>query len=162
MKQDEPHNLREVFIKLRGSCVRIITAILFCFGIYFALIAWIPLIAPIGMIFPRYEYTGRDIWVSLLGSLLSATGYWVWLGWLIRSWRQKYLLLSPRAFWLLAAANHLGWLLYSLFPDGFLCNLHRSSFSYAWLIGNLYISLLIFILNPDKNLKSKRIANTPT
>jgi hypothetical protein len=94
------------------KAMRITTAILFVVGIYWALFAWILLGGPLGALMPRYQYTDKDVYLSIFGALLSATGYWIWLGWLIRSLRKQYLFLSPRAFWMLAAANHLGWMLY--------------------------------------------------
>ena len=155
MKRDEPQSFRDVFITLRGVSVRIITTILFCLGTYFAILAWVPLFAPIGIILSDYKYGPTDIWVSILGSLLSVSGYWIWLGWLVRSWKQQYLFLTPKSFWLLAAVNHLGWLLYSLIPGGLLSAMVPNSFTFSWLTGNLYLSLLMVVFNPDKDLKRK-------
>jgi hypothetical protein len=146
----------------REKTMRIITAILFVAGIFWALFAWLPLSSPIGMFFPIYKYTTKDIWISLLGALLAATGYWIWLGWLVRSLAQRYLLLSPRTFWILVALNHLGWMLSESIPGSFLSYMNLWSFGNIWLITVFFIAILICAINPDKDLKVKLPASSST
>ena len=138
--------------------MRVFTGILFCIGAIWAAFAWVLLFGPSGIFMPRYEFTSKDIGLSLLGALLSATGYWIWFGWLSRSWKQYYLSLSPKSFWILVTLNHAGWLLFGYFSGGewfahqggFL-----GTFRNVWLIGNILVGTFVLVLRIDEGLTKR-------
>jgi hypothetical protein len=85
---------------------------LFLAGIFFAAFVWILIPIPIGILQPQYRFTTRDTALSLCGSILSLSGYFVWINWLVYAWSGRFVLRSEKKVQGIAIANSLGWLFF--------------------------------------------------
>jgi hypothetical protein len=92
--------------------LRFVFGVLFLAGIFFAAFAWILIPLPIGILLPQYRFTPRDTALSLSGSILSLSGYFVWINWLVYAWSGRFVLQSEKTVQWIAIANSLGWLFY--------------------------------------------------
>ena len=86
-----------------------LVAILFILGIGWALLAWIIVLTPIGIIMPEYKFQSGDVAFSILGASLSIIGYWIWFGWGFYLRTGRYPLTSSRQFWSVSLAIHVLW-----------------------------------------------------
>ncbi|MFN7893434.1 MAG: hypothetical protein ACK5OC_24290 [Pirellula sp.] len=92
--------------------LRVVFGMLFLAGIFFAAFAWILIPLPIGILLPQYRFTPRDTALSLSGSILSLSGYFVWINWLVYAWSGRFVLQSEKTVQWIAIANSLGWMFY--------------------------------------------------
>ncbi len=83
---------------------------LFLAGIFFAAFAWILIPLPIGILLPQHRYSLRDIAPTLSGSILSLSGYFVWINWLVCAGNGRFVLRSEQTVqWIaIAGANTQG------------------------------------------------------
>lgn len=89
--------------------MKTIVAILFVLGCGWALLAWMVVLLPIGILMPEYRYQSHDIVFSLQGSALSIVGYWIWFGWGFRWKTGRYPIVSAKLFWTIALLTHILW-----------------------------------------------------
>ena len=92
--------------------LRVVFGMLFLAGIFFAAFVWILIPIPIGILQPQYRFTPRDTALSLCGSILSLSGYFVWINWLVYAWSGRFVLRSEKKVQGIAIANSLGWLFF--------------------------------------------------
>jgi hypothetical protein len=91
--------------------MRLVTAILFLLGCFWALICWAFVISPVGILIPGYEFQAHDVVSSLVASILSIVGYFVWFGWGFYWKNNRFPLVTKSTFWAISLAVHLLWLL---------------------------------------------------
>jgi|GEM_PF-1086631 len=128
--------------------LRAMFGLLGIFGCVFATLAWILIPIPIGIFIPKYQFTFADIVESIAGSLLSITGYFVCVSWLLIATRGRSILRSEEVTQWVSIANHFGWL--TLFPflrretlwQMFVSNPTLS----IWLLANIVIAVACVIL----------------
>lgn len=89
--------------------MKAVAAILFILGCGWALLAWMVVLLPVGILMPEYRYQSHGIAFSLIGSLLALLGYWIWFGWGFRWRKGRYPLVSDRQFWMISLTAHLLW-----------------------------------------------------
>ncbi len=90
--------------------MKIVTIMLFLLGCFFALICWAFVISPIGILIPSYKFQAHDVASSLLASILSIVGYFVWFGWGFYWKHSRFPLVTKSTFWGISLAVHLLWL----------------------------------------------------
>lgn len=91
------------------TVLRCVCGLCLLFGCFFSLFAWVFIPLPIGILMPEYQFTMRDSVLSVIGSILAISGYFVWLSWAHFLFKARFPILSPVAFSLLVLANHVGW-----------------------------------------------------
>lgn len=139
--------------------MKVLSAILFVTGIYFALLVWILIPSPVGIFLPKYEYKAHDVILSIVGSLTALSGYFVWLGWGYYSLKGRYLKMTKRKFWTLSLLQHSAWLLFlPMFSDitvwAFLIDGEYDLIK-LWIVANIVIAIVaIFWKTKDEQNQS--------
>jgi hypothetical protein len=115
---------------------------LFLVGIFFAAFAWILIPLPIGILLPQYRFTLRDIALSLSGAILSLSGYFVWINWLVYAGNGRFVLRSEKTVQWIAIANSLGWLFFLpyLRNENLFQVAEGIPLVFAWIILNLCVA----------------------
>ena len=89
--------------------MRIATLLLGFFGCAGALGAFSLLL--LGLSDLKYIDSGREKFEAVSLVVLLLSGFWIWFGWLLYFFKQRFPLVSVRTFWLLSLIHHLIWLL---------------------------------------------------
>ena len=127
--------------------LRYVFGMLFLVGISFAAFAWILILLPIGIALPQNQFTQRDVVLSLSGAILSLSGYFVWINWLVYAGNGRFVLRSEKTVQWIAIANSVGWLFF--FPYLRNENLFQVAegipLVLAWIVLNLCIATCCLI-----------------
>ncbi len=126
---------------------RLLSAVQFLGGCFFAAFAWVLILTPLGIFQPRYQYTMSDALLSLGVCALSLSGYIVWIGWIYLAISGRFLLKRPLLMQSIAIGNHLGWLVF--FPamnhDNLAGFYAHNPTLVMWIVGNLCIAVVVLI-----------------
>lgn len=108
--------LSNIFKSSEGSSrkMKSVTIILFLLGCFWALICWAFVISPIGIFDPSYRFQTHDVFSSLLVSVLSIVGYYVWFGWGFYWKKNRFPWVTVSQFWTISLLVHVLWFL--VFP----------------------------------------------
>jgi len=137
-----------------------IVAILFVLGCVWALLAWMVVLMPIGILMPKYQYQSHDVAFSLLGSILSLVGYWIWFGWGFRWKTGRYPLVSEKSFWAISFVTHIFWAV--AIPFGYeetIIEFWRQGDALpfrSWIVINVVVATIGFFIE-TQNLPPHRI-----
>lgn len=132
---------------------------LFVGGCWFSLFTWILVIAPIGLVFPKYHYTTHEAVLSLLGCGLAVAGYFVWINWFVFAVRGRFLLVSGVTAQAISFVQHLGWLLFLplLRREWLWETATRLPWVTVWIVANAVVAVaagLVFLFAGEDGTKS--------
>ena len=133
--------------------MRTLTAILFVLGCGWALVAWVVVVLPVGILLPPYRYTPHDTAFSIAGSILALIGYWIWFGWGFRWKTGRYPMVSQGTFWMISLCIHLVWAFALPFGckesfEKFWSHGHTLPFR-SWILINIIISIIALLMGPE-------------
>jgi len=128
--------------------MRSVSVILFACGIFFALFVWMLIPTPIAIFLPWHRFQMFDIILSISGSILAVSGYFIWIGWILFAVDGRYAFLKyEEDFQVISIVHHVGWL--AFFPymrrgtlTEFAMNLTPI---FMWIVINILIAVCAFI-----------------
>jgi len=139
--------------------MKLAVAILFVLGIGWALLAWMVVLLPMGIVMPEYRYQSHDIAFSLIGSFLALIGYWIWFGWGVRWMTGRYPLVSARSFWTISLLNHALWAV--AIPFGYEETItefwkHGDVLPFrSWIVINVVVALAAIFTDSDRSSQNQ-------
>jgi hypothetical protein len=122
--------------------MRILTSILALIGVIWAftcLAGWYVMIESFGHV----ESNG-DLARTIIGIILLLSGYFVWWGWIYYSYKERFPLLKPRAFWTLSLIHHSASALY-LIPIDVWGGGDDPWWVPTWIIGNAILACVLIL-----------------
>ena len=127
--------------------MRITTMLLGLFGCAGALFAFGQVMYLIDGI--RYIDTPKELLKTVYLAVLFLSGYWIWFGWLLYTFKQRFPWVSPRTFWIVSLVHHTVWLLLMI-PEDVWGGGDDPWLVPAWLIANLVIAT-VFVFRCKSN-----------
>ena len=132
--------------------MRTLTTLLSLSGAYWALAGFLyPLTAPW-----QHIYSSVELFKVASTLALLASGYFVWLGWIFYSLKERYPMLKTRGFWTFSLIHHCLCVIY-LIPFDTWGGGDDPRWIPWWAIFVAIISLIVICRNPQPPTKPKRM-----
>lgn len=122
-----------------------LTIILALFGSIWALSGLGGLVMTLGSL--EYIETGLDLLKFFATMILLISGYYVWWGWVLYSFKERFPFVSSQTFWFISFVHHVCCVIY-LMPLDVWGGGDDSWWIPAWIIANVVIATYILVSKP--------------